>query len=139
MENIVKSYTPSMFRNNPIGFIALMLITIVSIIVFLLSGMIWAVFVIFVWIYWWLLMKSTTLSITDKSSVLRRGILSKATWEIRHKDIKSIKIRQSFFQRIMGTGVLEISSASGNGEDDISISGLSKPYDIKILIDSYRE
>lgn len=80
---------------------------------------------------------TTTLRITNKRSILRNGILSKRTREVRHSDVRLLQVDQSFAQRLFGVGTLAIASA-GHGEVEISISGITNPQHVKETIDGYR-
>lgn len=77
--------------------------------------------------------KATELTITDKSCILKKGILSKKTSEIQHSDIKNIQIQQSFLQRIFKVGAISISSA-GTGDIEIQAIGFKDPEGLKRLI-----
>ena len=39
---------------------------------------------------WWLSCLNTTLTISDESTILRKGILGKSTNEVRHQDVRNI-------------------------------------------------
>ena len=59
------------------------------------------------------------------------------TSEVLHDHVRNIEIRQSFLQRITNVGYLGISS-SGQDGIEIEIKDLPKPYELKALIDKYR-
>lgn len=86
---------------------------------------------------WWRCL-ATTLTITDDRTMLRIGILSKATTEVRHKDVRNTVITQSIGQRIFGIGRVDIASA-GHGGIEISVSGIPNPEHIRKLIDEHRD
>jgi hypothetical protein len=115
---------PSMFRSNPIGFVLSLVLCVV------LIG-----FVIL--LFWWLRTLGTTLTVTNKRSILRMGLLSKSTTEVRHQDVRNIQINQSLFQRICGVGSIGISSA-GQAGLEIEAQGMPTPDKIKQIIDKYR-
>ncbi len=115
---------PAMFRNNPIGFI------ITIILCFFVLGL-------FIFLIWWLRCLGTTLTVTNKRTVLRRGILSKSTTEVYHSDVRNVQISQSLFQRIFGVGCIGISSA-GTGGVEIAVAGLPNTNKIKMLIEQNR-
>ena len=74
----------SMVRNAPVEFVVgLALCFIIVGIPFLLI--------------WWLQCLGKTLIVTTTRTTLRRGILSKATTEVWHKDVRNVQITQSFF------------------------------------------
>jgi len=113
-----------MFRNNPIGFI-------VSVI---LIPVVLGIIILFVW---WLQTRAETLIITNKRTVQRRGIISKHTSEVLHRDIRNIQISQGAFQRIFGTGDIGISSAGQSGIE-ILFQGVRDPGKLHKLIDQHR-
>ncbi len=78
------------------------------------------------------------LSISNKRTIRQEGIIRRHTSEVLHDHVRNVEIKQSFFQRIFNVGYLGISSS---GQDDIEIEArdLPKPYEIKALIDQYRE
>ncbi len=111
---------PSMFRNNPLGFVLTVLLCVVGI------GLI-------VLLLWWLSTKATTLTVTDERTILRRGLLSKQLNEVWHRDV----LTQTFWQRIFGTGTLEISSA-GQADVEIRVTGIPDPDEVKAIIDRHK-
>lgn len=81
----------------------------------------------------WLQTRYTRLSVTNRRTVLRRGLLSRRTSEVRHKDVRNLQVKQTTLERLLGVGDLLISSA---GQDDIEISveGLSNPEHVAAVI-----
>lgn len=86
---------------------------------------------------WFVQSLTTTLRITNKRSILRHGILSKRTREVRHCDVRLLQVDQSFFQRLLKVGRISLASA-GHGEVEIMVDGLKNPGHIKETIDGYR-
>jgi membrane protein YdbS with pleckstrin-like domain len=122
--NILYSASPSMFRAQPIGFIIVLFSCLFLVgIPFLLL--------------WWLSAKNTKLTVTDDHIILKHGILSKSINEVYLTDVRNVKIAQGLFQRLMGTGTIEISTASSSF-DDIIVHGLPHPYKIKDIINDAR-
>ena len=116
---------PVMFRNSPLLFVLFVLFIPVGLGLVALG-------------IWWLITKGSKLTITGKRSIQRRGLISKHTTEVIHRDVRNIQISQSVFQRIFGVGSLGISSA-GQAGLEISITGLEDPEGIKALIDRHRD
>ena len=114
-----------MFRNNPLGFV----ISVILIIAFGLGLVILLV--------WWLKCKNEKLTVTNKRTILRTGILSKNTNEVMHRDIRNIQVSQSLFQRMFNTGAIGISSAGQDGIE-LTASGYSAPQKIHKTIDACR-
>lgn len=92
-----------------------------------------------VWLgVWKLRTMFVALEITNKRTVETRGLLSRATSEVLHEDIKNLQITQTFWQRIWGVGTIGISSS---GQDGIEIvaENMPRPVEIKRTIDAYRD
>ena len=115
---------PSMFRNQPVGFVLNCVLCLVGV------GLI-------IFIVWWLKCKGTTLTVTSDRTRLRKGILSKSVTEVWHQDVRNVQLNQTFFQRILGVGTLGISSAGQSGVE-IGVSGIPDPEMVKELIDKHR-
>lgn len=116
---------PAMFRNHPLLFI----ISVVLIAAFGLGLLILLV--------WWLGCYYTTLTVTTKRTILRKGILSRHTNDVWHRDVRNVQLSQSFGQRIFGVGRIGISSAGQSGVE-IDVSGIPGPIRVKELIDAHR-
>ena len=116
---------PSMFRNNPIGFVLTVLLCFVGI------GLL-------IFLVWWLRCLGTTLTVTNKKTILRKGILSKHTNEVRHSDVRNVQVSQGIFQRMFGVGTIGVASA-GQGGIEITVSGIPNPVKVKEIIDKHRD
>lgn len=123
-ETTLYSENPSMFRNNPLGFILTLILCLVGV------GLI-------ILLVWWLKSKATVLTVTDERTILRRGLLSKSLNEVWHRDVRNVRLSQSFWQRIFGTGTLEISSA-GQADVEIRVAGIPDPDEVKEIIDRHK-
>ncbi len=116
---------PAMFRSNPLGFvISVLLIAAVGIGLLILG-------------WWWLETRGAELTITNKRTTQRTGLISKNTTEVLHRDVRNIQVSQSALQRIFGVGSLGISSA-GQAGVEIQFSGVVDPDSVKALIDRHR-
>ena len=92
-----------------------------------------------VWLdVWKLRTMFVALEITNKRTVETRGLLSRATSEVLHEDIKNLQITQTFWQRIWGVGTIGISS-SGQDGIEIVVTNMPRPMEIKRTIDAYRD
>ena len=89
-------------------------------------------------LYWWLVCKSTKLTITNKKTTLRIGLISKHTNEVYHSDVRNIKVSQGPLQRMLGVGKIGISSA-GQSDFEIEVGGIRNPEEVKALISKHRE
>jgi len=124
-EETLLKVNPAMFRSNPVGFI-------LSIILIAAFGA--GLIILFIW---WLKCKTRTLTVTNKRTSIREGLISKHTSEILHSHIRNIQIAQGFFDRIFDVGTLAISSAA-QSDMELTFSGLAHPEKVKSLIDGHR-
>lgn len=124
-EKVLYHRHPSMFRNRPILF----MLFVVLIPVYCLG--------LLLLLIWWIRDLGITLTVTDKRTTLRHGILSKSITEIWHRDVRNVLVSQSFFQRIFGVGAIGVSSAGGPGLE-IQVAGMATPYKVKQIIDAGR-
>jgi uncharacterized membrane protein YdbT with pleckstrin-like domain len=124
-EEILLELNPAMFRNNPLGFIlsALLIPVVVGAVIL---GI------------WWLNTKAATLTVSNKRSIQRTGLISKQTSEVLHRDVRNIEITQSVFQRLFGVGTIGIASA-GQAGVEIRFAGVRDPDGVKAMIDRYRD
>src|SRR5262249_19672060 len=53
---------------------------------------------------WSVAVRSTKLVITTKRTLLRRGLIAKATSEVLHKDVNLLNVEQRFLERIFNVG-----------------------------------
>ena len=123
-EETLLEVNPEMFRNSPVLFIVCVLTAPLGIGLIFLGG-------------WWIVTKGSKLTITNKRTIQRRGLISKHTTEVIHRDVRNIQISQSVFQRLFGVGNIGISSA-GQADLEIQFTGLRKPESAKELIDRHR-
>ncbi|QDU37084.1 Bacterial membrane flanked domain protein [Maioricimonas rarisocia] len=123
-EEILYEANPSMFRNKPVMFILCVLLSVVVV------GLV-------ILIVWYVQTLATELQVTNKRTILRKGLLSKYTSEVWHDNVRNVQIRQSFFQRIMNVGWIGISSAGQSGLE-IAIAGIPDPEEAKEIIDRHR-
>jgi len=124
-ESILYKSHPSMFRNRPVGFV-------LSVILIPVLGLGLLILVI-----WWLDCLGTTLTVTTKRTTLRRGILSKKTNDVWHRDVRNIQVKQGILQRLLGVGTIGISSA-GQGDVEIAVNGMPNPEKVRRFIDEHR-
>ncbi|MCH9022030.1 MAG: PH domain-containing protein [Planctomycetes bacterium] len=127
-----------MFRNAPIFFITLCVLAFFGTLGKLGEySALFPIIIIPLFAIWWLRCKYSSLEITNKRTIMRTGILSKTTNEVRHQDIRNIIVKQTFQQRIFGTGGLYVSSA-GQSDMEIKFNGLTNPQKIADLIRSHQ-
>ncbi len=76
---------------------------------------------------------SLVLRVYDDRISLRRGLFGREVRDVFIADVRTIEVRQSFLQRLVGIGDLEIDTAAAD-EDEITAAGLPRPQAIKDLI-----
>lgn len=119
-ESVLYDENPSMFKNEPISFI----ISIVLIAAFGLGLLLLLV--------WYLRVKSTRLIVTSGNVTLERGLLSKERSEVSLESIRTVKVKQSFFNRIFGVGAIELYTAGDTPE--ITVKGMPDPNKIREIV-----
>ena len=115
---------PAMFQNNPLGFILSVILVVAGV------GLV-------ILVIWWLNTKAATLTVTNKRSIQRTGLIAKKTTEVLHRDVRNIEINQSVFQRMFGVGSIGIASAGQSGIE-VQFAGVRDPDGVKAVIDRYR-
>jgi uncharacterized membrane protein YdbT with pleckstrin-like domain len=109
-----------MFKNNPIGFI----VSLVLIPVFGVG--------ILIFLVWYLKCKGSKLSVLGNDVLFEQGILSKERSELSISGIRTIRVKQSFFNRIFGVGTIEIYTAGDQPE--IVAEGMPDPNKVREII-----
>ncbi len=82
---------------------------------------------------WWLISKTHKLTITTERSIYRSGIIQRFTSEVRHDDVRNIKLEQNFKERLLKFGDIAISS-SGQDDMEIVIRDIPHPQEVADLI-----
>ena len=142
---------PAMFRAHPFRFTGLVAIFAGGVTVAITAltterakWMVWIGVVLCVsallgWLIWYIsACLWVKLSISNKRTVRKEGIIRRYTSEVMHDHVRNIEIKQSLVQRIMNVGYLGISS-SGQDDIEIEVKDVPKPYELKALIDQYRD
>jgi len=111
---------PAMFKNNPLGFI----LSVILIVAFGLG--------LIILLVWYLRCKSQLLVVTDQGILFETGLLSKNRSELNFNSVRTIKVKQSFFNRIFGTGTVELYTAGDSAE--FVAHGLPDPNTVRDLI-----
>ena len=114
------SENPVMFKNNPLGFIA----SVILIAAFGLG--------LLILLWWFLQTKASKLSVTENEIHYEKGLLNKEHSEISISSIRSVKVKQSFFNRIFAVGSIEIYTAGDSPE--VVVAGLPDPNRVREII-----
>lgn len=104
---------PAMFRAHPFLFI-LLLISVVGLLAIAV---------------WWLRAKGERLALSDREVLMERGLLAKQRTEIALSSIRSVRITQTFGQRIFDVGNVELFSAGDIAE--IAVKSMPRPGRIR--------
>lgn len=110
---------PAMFRSRPFSFVLSVLLVPVAVGILILM-------------VWYLKCRSVKLEFIGNDLVLETGLLSKDRTELNVDAIRTMKVSQSFLNRITGVGTVEIYTAGD--EPEMRVAGLPRPHDLRDLI-----
>ncbi|UZJ42958.1 PH domain-containing protein [Marinimicrobium sp. C6131] len=120
MSEPLYSEHPAMFKNNPIGFIvSLLLIPVFGLGLLIL-------------LWWYLQCKGSKLTVKEHDILYEEGLLSKNRAEFSISGIRTVRVNQSFFNRIFGVGTIQIFTAGDKPE--IEAKGMPDPNRVRELI-----
>ncbi|MDN3638102.1 PH domain-containing protein [Simiduia curdlanivorans] len=109
---------PAMFKARPFSFILCLLLCAVGVGILILM-------------VWYVKCKSTKLEIVDNEVVLERGLMSKERIELGIASIRSVRVYQSFLNRITGVGKITVFTAGDNPE--FEVDGIPEPNKFREL------
>ena len=138
--NLVYSENPKIPRNRPFLFIFYIISNIAGLLVALrLDQQSLQIIGLGVWLgtiigllIWYVHTKSTKLSITDNDILLERGLLRKERREVAIGKVRTVNVKQTFLNRILGVG--EISIFTAGDLPEIVVKGLPDPNKIREII-----
>ncbi|NEX21577.1 PH domain-containing protein [Thiorhodococcus mannitoliphagus] len=81
---------------------------------------------------WWVSARSDRLVITDDELIWTHGLLSKQYTEINMASVRTVRVSQSLFQRIMNAGDVTVFTAGDNPE--LFVRGLPDPGEVRELV-----
>ena len=84
-------------------------------------------------LYYFLLIKTTEMVVTNKRIICKVGIISIKTEELKNKKIEAIEMKQNLFGRIFDYGNI---CFSGTGTSKVKFLYVNNPHQIKNNIDS---
>ena len=92
-----------MFADEPLMFIIAVILIPVGV------GIVWL-------IYWYIKLRCTLVTIDDERVMLSRGILTKEKVEIELQSIRTVRVDQTFADRLFNCGILKIYTAGDSPE-----------------------
>ena len=84
-------------------------------------------------IWEWLKLRSIEQGVTNKRVILKKGIVSRQTEEMKISSIETVEIIQSVTGRIFGCGTVKV---TGRGISDLQFKNMDDPMDVKRKIES---
>lgn len=138
---------PAMFKARPLAFVSVALFTLACAagviyglaqgrtLITAPAGILLAVAAV-VLLVWKVQQKSRSLEITNKRTVASVGLFSKSTSEVLHDNIRSVKIDQTFWERVWNIGTIKLSSSADGVE--VTAEKMKDPENLRKIIDLYR-
>ena len=117
--NLLLDEHPKMFRANPLVFILGVLTIPIVIGIVILVGM-------------WLRSIGERIAISQHAMLIEKGILNKNSTEVSLTSVRTVRIDQTFIDRILNVGRIEIYTAGDNPE--ATISGIAEPNRVRDLV-----
>lgn len=84
-------------------------------------------------LYEFLKLKFQEQGVTNKRVILKKGIISRKTEEMRLKSIETVEIDQGVFGRMLGFGTVKL---TGKGVSDFLLKDIADPLAVKRAIES---
>lgn len=84
-------------------------------------------------IYMWLSLRSLEQGVTNKRVIIKRGIISRRTEEMKIRSIETVELRQQLLGRLFGFGDVKV---TGRGTSDLVLRGVDDPMSVKRQIES---
>ena len=81
----------------------------------------------------WLKLRSIEQGVTNKRVILKRGIISRKTEEMKVASIETVEIIQGVVGRLFGYGDVKV---TGRGISDVLFKKINDPMDVKRKIES---
>ena len=81
----------------------------------------------------WLKLRNIEQGVTNKRVILKRGIISRKTEEMKVSSIETVEIIQSVMGRVFGYGNIKV---TGRGLSDLIFIKIDDPMDVKRKIES---
>ncbi|NTV12312.1 MAG: PH domain-containing protein [Desulfobulbaceae bacterium] len=84
-------------------------------------------------IYEWMRLRNIELGVTNKRVIMKRGIISRKSEEMKISSIETVEIIQGVWGRMLGFGNIKV---TGRGMSDIIFKNIANPMDAKRKIES---
>ncbi|OEY66791.1 PH domain-containing protein [Marinobacter sp. X15-166B] len=84
-------------------------------------------------VYKGLVLKNMEQGVTNKRVILKRGIISRKTDEIKLSAIETVQIDQGILGRVFGFGTVRV---TGRGISDLNFKGIDDPMSVKREIEN---
>lgn len=81
----------------------------------------------------WLRLRFTEMGVTNKRVILKTGIISRHSEEMKLSSIETVEIEQGILGRILGYGTVKV---TGKGISDLVFTRINDPLDVKRKIES---
>jgi uncharacterized membrane protein YdbT with pleckstrin-like domain len=88
---------------------------------------------LFVALYEFLRLRFIEQGVTNKRVILKKGIISRKSEEMKHASIETVEINQGVWGRIFGFGTVKV---TGRGISDVVYKGVDDPMAVKRQIES---
>jgi uncharacterized membrane protein YdbT with pleckstrin-like domain len=133
----------SSVKGKPFSFVGLILLIIVGLggsfylkddKVLLMVDLVVIIASLMVLLIWIFKNKANKLMASDNEILFEVGLLSKSRAEVLSSSVRTVKIKQSFLNRIFGVGTIEIYTSGDNPE--IVAKAMPKPHEFRELIKS---
>jgi uncharacterized membrane protein YdbT with pleckstrin-like domain len=122
---VVYEAHPAMFRAHPFWFMLFVLLIAAFGIGLLIL------------LYWYIKTRATALTVTQHELMYERGILSKDRLSVSLRHVRSVDVKQSFVNRILGVGTIQVSTAGD--EPEFTVKDLPDPHEIRVAISRAQE
>lgn len=117
MSEIIYVAHPAMFRAHPFLFV----LSLVLIAAFGLG--------LLILLFWYISTRMTKLSVTTDTIIYEKGILSKERIGFSLTHVRTVRVYQSFLNRILGVGAIEFYTAGD--EPEFSVRDLPRPHEVR--------
>lgn len=152
VEDTLLTVHPVIVRKHPFRFLGLVLVVAAGVVAMILGllggaalpgnlppmmlavgGAVLAAIGLIYWFFLWIQTRFTVLTVTNRRTVLRKGIIARKTTEVRHRDVRNLQVNQTEVERLLGVGDIAISS-SGQDELEIQVIGIPHPEKIASIV-----